>query len=232
MILHPTFTIQTQGFGENANTLYRGEGLKGHPAIDYDAFCGSRLLSAARALCYSTINKDNPDLSKYRAALFLYEEGDKVYEIIYGHMDEIYAVPGKTYDVGDVIGTTGNTGDVYTNGVKVEKYRPGCPGGHLHFQVRECRKVTKMSRTKRYLSDGHGIYRKDGFYIEIVDYNNGYNGCIDPSPFMSKMLASDFKLPPYTAVSYEEAIANLRKAGLPRLVLTMAELVLKGKYNR
>lgn len=32
------------------------------------------------------------------------------------------------------------------------------------------------------LYDGYGPYRdKDGFYYEIFDYENGLNGCIDPT---------------------------------------------------
>lgn len=192
----PRSTI-TQPFGANANTLYAGQGLKGHTAMDWGTACGTPLPNCAEGYCYSHINKDNSDLSRYRAVFFIVESDKGVFEVSYGHLDQIHAEPGRYYKVGEIIGTTGNTGDVYSWGVKVTQYRPGCPGGHLHGpQVRPVKKVTKKARGKRYLTTSNGVFKKDGFYYEILNYNNGYNGCVDPEPYIVNTLAAEATAPP------------------------------------
>lgn len=225
----------TQPFNGNANPLYAGQGLKGHTAIDWNASCGTKLYNCIKGYCYSVMHKDDPDLSKYRAVFFLVEDDTGVYEVSYGHLQDIYAIPGNTYDVGAMIATTGNTGPVYSGGVAVTKYRPGCPGGHLHGpQVRPVKKVKSLSRSKQYLNDGFGPLYKDEFYYEITNYGNGWNGCVDPEQFLVETLAKDAVVtqPPNTSVSYEEALANLQKANLPKLVRLAAEAILRLKYWR
>jgi hypothetical protein len=192
----PRNTI-TQGFDKNANSLYKEGGLKGHTAIDWETACGTPLPNCATGLCYSIKNKDNFDLSRYRAAYFIVENADGVFEVSYGHLQDIYAEPGKTYGVGEIIGTTGNTGDVYRNGIKVTKYRPGCPGGHLHGpQVRVLKKTKTKSATKTYLTTANGVYKKEGYYYEVLAEKNGYAGCVNPESFFVETLAKDYKTTP------------------------------------
>lgn len=183
-----------QEFDKNANPLYKKGGLAGHTGVDWGLTKGNLLLNLAdHAYCYSTMNKDNPDLTKYRAVFTLVEVGDIVYEVSYGHCDQIFAQIGKTYGVSEVLATCGNTGDVYTNGVPPTiQQRLRGDGAHLHFQIRPCKKVTTSTSSKHYLSDGYGILKKDGFYYEVLDYDNGYNGCVDPMPFFIQYLASDY----------------------------------------
>lgn len=189
----------TQPFNANANPLYAGQGLKGHTSMDWDTACGTPLPNCAEGYCYSLMNKDNPDLSKYRAVFMLVESDKGVFEVSYGHLDDIYAVPGRYYRVGEILGTTGNTGDVYSWGVKVTKYRPGCPGGHLHGpQVRPVKKVAKRAKNKRYLTTSDGVFQKDGFFFEVLNYDNGYNGCVDPELYMVNTLATEAIKPPAT----------------------------------
>lgn len=190
----PKATI-TQGFNGNANPLYAGQGLRGHTAEDFGVSCGTPLPNCVDgAYCYSVLNRDNPDLSKYRAVFTLVEVGEHVYEVSYGHLDQIYAVPGHTYAAGDVLGTTGNTGDVYMGATAVTnaiRAKIKCAGGHLHGpQVRLCKKVQATARLKQYLVDGNGLYRHtDGSYIEVVNYDNGWNGCVDPENYFNGYLA-------------------------------------------
>lgn len=188
----------SQLFGQNANTLYSGQGLKGHTSIDYDVPCGTPVVNLAKdAFCYSVMNKDNSNLDKYRAVFTLVEDNEFAYEVSYGHADTILAVPGKTYKVGQVLMTSGNTGDVYTNGVKVTqetRRKGGCPGGHLHGpQVRKCKLVSRKSPKKHYLTDANGILKYKGKYVEVVDYENGYNGCEDPMLYYNGKLAETKK---------------------------------------
>lgn len=186
----------TQGFNGNANPLYSGQGLRGHTAIDWAA-CGAPIKNCADgALVYSTLNRDNDDLSKYRAVCTLVEDGDTVYEIIYGHCNEIYAQVGKTYRAGEVLATAGNTGTVYSGGVKVTndmRRQNRCAGAHLHGpQVRPCKKVKNRTKIASwYLKDGNGVYKtKDGHFLEVLDYSNGWNGCVDPEQFFNGQVVS------------------------------------------
>lgn len=219
----------TQYFGDNATPLYATEGLTGHSGEDYGVPWGTPVPCAAdNSYCYSTINKDNPDLSKYRTPCFIVEDSTGVYEIIYGHASDILAVPGKTYNIGDIVSRVGNTGEVYMGQHEVtsaEKLSPGHPGAHLHFQVRLLTKVKKMSSGKQYVVDGNGILRKEGWFYEVVNYNNGLNGCINPEPFFVEKPIS-------AAVSYETAVSNLNKGGLTGAILTSAQLILRKFFGR
>lgn len=196
MILYEPFprSAITQGFSENATETYKKNGLIGHTTLDYGGKCGDSIYNCARGFCYSVMNKDNANLDKYRAVFILVEDGEFVYELSYGHLDKIYAVPGTWYGVGDVIGTLGNTGEVYMNGKRVTneiRAKVPCAGGHLHgVQVRKCRKVSKVNPKKKYLSDANGTYVWNGSYIEIVNYWNGLNGCVNPMDFYNGILAS------------------------------------------
>jgi len=186
----PDYQI-TQGFGANANPLYAGQGLRGHTSVDYYGAWGTPIQSCAeRSYCYSVLNKDNPDPTKYRSVYMIVElEGNRVDEISYGHANQILAEVGKFYDAGDTIMTMGNTGDVFAGGRKVtkeERLNGSKEGTHLHGpQVRACIKVTKTKSGKQYLQDAKGKFKKDGFYFEIIDYQNGYNGCVAPD-FINK----------------------------------------------
>lgn len=185
----------TQGFYQNFNSFYKENELAGHTGVDWNFNFNDNLLNVAEnAFCYSVLNRDNPDLTKYRAVYTLVELGDVVYEISYGHCNKIFAEVGKTYSVSDILATAGNTGDVFFNGKapNAEERAKGL-GTHLHFQMRLCKKVLITKSDKRYLMDGFGIYKKNGYYYEVVDYNNGYNGCIDPMPFFIQYKAKDYK---------------------------------------
>lgn len=224
----PRSTIQ-QYFGENATTLYSTDGLKGHPGEDYVVKWGTPVPCAAdNSYCYSILNKDNTDLSKYRAPCFIVEDATGVYELIYGHASNVLAVSGKTYNTGDIVSLVGNTGPVFVGShqeTNAEKLGPTHPGAHLHFQVRLLTKVKKTNRNKQYIVDGTGLLQKDGFYYEIVNYDNGFNGCIDPEPFFAAKSIN-------TSVSYEEAVNRLNTGGLKGAILSNAQAILKKVFGR
>lgn len=192
MKLTPPFQLITQGFGENANDSYAAAGLKGHTGIDFgfagDMY-GKPIPATVTALCYSILNKDNPNLNAYRAVYQVFDDKDFSYEISYGHCSAIFAKPGETLALGDVVGYVGNAGTVYRWGkfVTLEEKQAGShAGSHLHFQVRKLKKVKERSAKKKYLMTENGYYKKGGYYYEIVDYHNGYNGCIDPAQFFEE----------------------------------------------
>jgi len=177
-----------QKFGANAVSLYKGQGLKGHTGIDFSASWATIIPNSAnKAYCYTIMNRDALDLMKYRAVFTIVEDGDKAYEISYGHCSTIIAEVGKTYNIGDTIAYVGNTGDAYQAGRKItekEKEAGSDAGSHLHFQVRACKKVKSTSKGKKYLYNGYGIYKKNGFYYEVINYDNGYHGCVNPMKFV------------------------------------------------
>jgi murein DD-endopeptidase MepM/ murein hydrolase activator NlpD len=220
-------TLITQRFGENANGSYAADGLKGHTAYDWGASYGTDIPNCtADAYCYSLMHKDDPVLMDYRAAFFIVETDTGVYEVSYGHMSEILAVPGKTYQVGDVIGKVGNTGPVFSGQHEVteaEKDAGSHAGAHLHGpQIRPVKKV-KTTQTgpgyfNHYLSTGAGtLYQdKDGFYYEVPDYQNGYNGCVSLAPFSTETLATEYKAPSVETIIQSVAVATAEVASLPK----------------
>ena len=185
----------SQFFGGNENVYYKANELKGHPGMDFAVPWGTPIPQCCEgAYVYSLLNKDNPDLSKYRAVCTMWDDpnSDTSYEVIYGHCSDIESIPGTTPTVGTFLAMVGNTGPVYANGEEVStaaKEAGSHQGAHLHFQVRLCKRVKLTDATKQYIVDSNGIYQKDGWYYEVVNYSNGYNGCIDPQPFFHNILA-------------------------------------------
>ena len=193
--LYLPFPLSTvsQKFGENGNSLYAGQELKGHTTYDFAVPWGTPLPACVDGPVYSVMNKGNPDPEKYRAVFQLIQIGDIYYEVSYGHMNDIYVEPGQIVKAGDIIGTVGNTGPVYHNGVAVTKearLAGSHDGAHVHGpQVRPTRRV-KATAGGQLLSDGFGVLRDaEGYYFEVIDYGNGYNGCIDPGPLFNGILA-------------------------------------------
>jgi len=184
-------SLITQGFSENANESYARDGLIGHTAVDWGISWGNPIINCAEdAYCYSVMNRGHMDPMKYRAVFTLvnaYNGVSEWSEVSYGHLDEINAEVGKMYQPKDILGTCGNTGTVFTWGREVtleEKLRGSKAGTHLHGpQVRPVKRVKRTTRRNRYLYNGSGIFKKDGYYFEIINYENGTNGCINPVPF-------------------------------------------------
>lgn len=205
---YPKSTI-TQRFGANANPFYAQDGLKGHPAYDWGVPYGTPVPNCtANAYCYSVMHKGDPVLMDYRAAFFIVKDLVNTYEISYGHLSEITAEVGKTYQVGEMIGRVGNTGPVYAGThyvTETEKDAGSHAGAHLHGpQVRPVTLVRHIDYAKPYLMDATGFYKdEDSRYYEIVNYENGYNGCISLAPFSTETLA----MPLDASVTEEIALA-------------------------
>lgn len=186
-----------QGFGQNANYLYAQDGLKGHPAIDFNSPYNAPIYSASRGLgwVYKTFNKDNPDLMKYRAVCELIDLDDCSIELTYGHCHHIDCPIGRVSQ-GQQIATVGNTGDVFdgTHHVtEAEKENGSTAGRHLHFQMRYCRKVAQTEHDDTLLQDEYGnIYTRNGYYYTYKQ--NGYRGCIDPAPYLHQEVSLQSQL--------------------------------------
>lgn len=173
-----------QPFGGNAVEAYHGEGLQGHPGIDFQIEWGKPIYSASKGngVIYRLYNKENADLSKYRGVLEYVELEDCFVELTYGHCDAITCSIGKTIPR-EPIATVGNTGEVYYGTeliTEIEKEKGSHRGAHLHFQMRIMQKVTHTTG-----SDIAIQLLDDGTYL--VAKQNGYNGCVDPMPYFDTL---------------------------------------------
>lgn len=190
-LIAPPF-ILGQRFGENADDAYHNAGLLGHPAIDYGGnqdYGKAIPNSIGGAVVSALLSKDNPNLDAYRAVNTIYEDTDGCYEIQYGHLRDINVVVGEVLPLGKAVGTLGNTGQVYggfpfhliSDG---EKQAGSHAGAHVHFQVRQIKKVAEDDSTyAHYLNDGHGRLKLNGHSYAIPNFDNGYSGCVDPTLF-------------------------------------------------
>lgn len=192
-------SLISQRFGENDNGLYASQGLKGHTTYDWDAPWDTPIpFCVPNSFCYAVLNKDAKDLQKYRGVYTLVQcDEGKWYEVSYGHYNKIYAEVGKTYQVGDASGTVGNTGSVYSGERLIslaEKLAGSHAGAHLHGpQIRPVVRV-KVRTGRVLLNDGKGPYRDaEGYFYEVLDYGNGYNGCVSLRPFSTEILASEYR---------------------------------------
>lgn len=177
----------SQNFGQNANGSYQSNGFTGHTGMDIVGQHRENIYASCDGLVYSTMNKDNPDLMKYRAVFQLIEEDGIAYELAYGHLMDIYVEPNTFVKKGTLIGTQGNTGNVFTGGKEVTakmKENNSPAGSHLHFQLRLLKKNDKLDKKTVKLVDANGLLKIDGYYFEIPEYNNGFNGCVDLLPFL------------------------------------------------
>jgi murein DD-endopeptidase MepM/ murein hydrolase activator NlpD len=230
MKLIKPFPIIGQVFGANATPLYAAQGLKGHPGIDFGADWGAPIKCATDSKCYSVLSKNNPNLMAYRAVCTIVDDINWSYEVIYGHCSDIYAIPGNNLTTGQIIGLVGNTGDVFSNGVEVtnaEKLAGSHAGSHLHFQVRRLIKESAtipLDPTKHYVNDGFGLLTFNGSHYYAPDWNNGYNGCVDPAQFFSTDPVSTDLLPSdrLFILGNQMMLSNPTQA---RIVLAVARLL-------
>jgi murein DD-endopeptidase MepM/ murein hydrolase activator NlpD len=183
----------SQPFGANATSSYARDGLKGHPAVDFNATFNQPIYSVTRGMgrVYKKFNESNPDLMKYRAPCELVDFDDCTLEITYGHCNDINCSLGQV-SKGQQIATAGNTGECYSGGrlVTLEEKKAGSHAGtHLHLQFRKCDRTKKYNLASTlknaYLLDEYGqIYQENGTYFEYK--LDGYNGCIDPMPYLEE----------------------------------------------
>lgn len=227
------------GIAPSVLAYYRAAlNLDGHPGADFNVPWGTKIPNCfPGAYVSALLSKDNPDLMAYRAVNTIIDLPGVSYELQYGHVSTILAEVGKTYQVGDTLALVGNTGDVFHCGPN------GCPevttaqkassdpvtahlGAHLHFQLRVLAKVPEaVSLAKgndvHRLNNGSGDLVVGGYVYEIPNFNNGYNGCIDPVIFLNGILASVQGQLNATHATLEAYQAAPTKEGLASLVTTL-----------
>ena len=176
----------TQGIAQNANPLYKSQGLKGHTGVDWTRGYGSLVASDNAGYVYK--RWDEGDLKSNWAAVYVIcptDNPDEFIEVTIGHLSKITVDAGTWIAEDQPVGEEGNKGNVYSGGKEITPamQRAGDRrGSHVHESYRPTTRVSKKRRGQYYLLNGAGKAFQDteGMYYEIINRNNGLNGCIDP----------------------------------------------------
>lgn len=174
-----TCTI-SQNFGDNANPLYKGEGLEGHSGRDICCGYGTPIQPFVPIYVYKILDAKHPswDGTGFTGVFGIDREGN---EWLYGHCDPTAEI-GKWYSETDIIGTEANHGEIYSGSTRITLAMQAAGdhrGSHRHVQYRPCDLV--MNTTTTMLSTfNSGPYRDaQGYYYQYRYPNNGYAGCTD-----------------------------------------------------
>jgi Putative peptidoglycan binding domain/Peptidase family M23 len=183
--------VEGQGFGQNFNPSYHAGGLLGHTGRDVNCGYGTPIGSLCDGYVYSTFPIEHPASDGYTAVFTLVETPLELFEMSYGHVSHIDCFIGQHVHKGDVLAKEGNHGTVYVGNILITLAMQAAGdqrGSHRHYQKRLLKKVRRTDPTKRYLQTAEGLYY-DGFYYEILNYDNGFNGCVDwTAPLFIRLL--------------------------------------------
>lgn len=171
--------FEGQGFGGNANPSYASGGLKGHTGIDTCCGYGTDIHSAYDGYVYKVITPQNTG-DGFTGVFMIVDDGVELFEYLVGHCNPTVSVD-TFVKKGDVIGTEANHGTVYIGNILITlaMQKAGDQrGSHRHNQKRAIFKTKSTNGTV--LSTLGSQYMENGFYYQIWDYKNGYNGCINP----------------------------------------------------
>lgn len=138
----------------------------------------------------------------WRAVWILVPHEDYLMEVCLGHLKDIFVEVGEWVDEDQVIGTEGNFGLVYSNGVQVTpamRKAGSKAGSHVHEQYRPVQLVDRKTRKKHYRP-----YKNNGKHVEVLIENNR-KGCIDPLEF--EVVETD-ALKKALKKSFDKAVAN------------------------
>lgn len=180
-----------QKFGENANTLYSGQGFRGHPGIDISCGYGTPVHSPVDGIISSLYQVEHPASDGYTMIAIMVQTGVEIGEFIIGHVSEIDVKIGDTIIAGQIVGKEGNKGPVYSgNGLVTlaQQAAGNHEGAHRHYQWRVVGRKTKVNfgNPLIYTCITHPTYLETaayrdshGYYYELYDHENGYAGCTD-----------------------------------------------------
>lgn len=107
----------SQRFGEHPER-YKSFGLGGHEGIDYACRIGTRVIAACDGIVWRAGRTDNPWGTRVILE-HLTDDPRVLFYTVYAHMQNVYVSPRSFVKEGQIIGTSGNTGNV--------------TGPHLHF---------------------------------------------------------------------------------------------------
>jgi murein DD-endopeptidase MepM/ murein hydrolase activator NlpD len=203
--------LVTQFFGENP-ALYARFGMLGHNGIDFVQPHGSPMYAIEDA--YVVDVKDDPNGFGKHVRLIA-RKGDEKGELnewTYGHCDKTHVKVMQLVKAGEHIADMGNTGFVVSssNANGFWKVNPFA-GTHLHLGLRKVKRDSKG-----------WSYNGTAFKISVLNYQNGYKGCIDPLPILKTLVE------PSTAL--EDPNIPLMKT-IIGLLQTKLNLLLKRKQS-
>ena len=175
----------TQKYGENPELYQKRFEIKFHNGIDIVSFHGDELLTCKDFIPYKIFDSNTGSVSKGFGFHALTKPDDKgiCEEWVYWHsMSNLKVVLNKLVQQGEVIGYEGASGAVFSNGKEVPDNLKGIfpfPGTHLHWGKRLVFK-TKTSTGQVLTNIKGNLYTENGFYYEVINFNNGVKGFIDP----------------------------------------------------
>lgn len=184
-----------QGFSGNLVDTYFKGGMAGHTGVDSTCAYGSDIHAYwGNEYVYKVLTKENPanDGSGFTGVFTIVDNGVECFEFLYGHCNPKVAV-GQILARGEVLGTQGNNGEVYSPDGKggfiritLEMQKNGdTRGSHRHDQKRILKKVkmlaspSKVPPTRYLFGQDGSLFTQDGYYFEIPYYYNGFNGCVN-----------------------------------------------------
>lgn len=170
-LIYPAGDV-TQWFGENPK-LYAFMGLLGHNGIDIVRPHGEAMFAIEDGTVVEV--NDHPEGFGRHVRFVSNTPDEKGYyhEWTYGHCATIYVSIGDTITAGQHIADMGNTGFVVSGNTPFWKNNPH-KGTHLHLGLR------LVKRPKR----GGWSYKGSNIKLDVVGYDNGYKGAIDPEPYL------------------------------------------------
>ncbi len=149
----------TQGFNDNALSVYGAQGMKGHGGVDFVANHGTEVYASHDGVAYYQID----DAGGHGVIIiteeqFEYKDREAYYKSIYWHLINPLSEPeyrspiqdfpyGKKVKTGELIGYADNTGT--------------STGNHLHWGLKPVEKV-------------------NNYLYKNIEQDNGYFGAIDP----------------------------------------------------
>ena len=171
-------------------TQYTSIGIKGHSGIDTSRGWDMPVPCDNTGYVYKIAYAEKSP-SNWQAVYQLVPDGNNFVEVCYGHLNKVYVSINQTIDEGSYVGSEGNHGYVFSGGTEItpEMQKQGITlGHHLHTSYRPVKRVAQRKRgNSYYLTNADGsVYKKDGFYYEIINVDNGYNGCVNPRNYLYK----------------------------------------------
>lgn len=182
-----------QKFGENANPLYNGQGLKGHTGVDEACGYGTDVYALKSGVVYKILDDKHPanDGSGYWGVYIISQDKNGQYcEWQIGHLSKILCNVGDMVSPWTIIGQEGNHGQVYYGNTEITKAMEDAGdhrGSHRHWNKKIVTRQTASERESRpgvhltlFGPAGSLYIDPQGFVYSINDYYNGYNGSVDP----------------------------------------------------